>query len=203
MRPWISRHLGVLVVGGIVLIVAMTTSATAALVITGKDIKNSSVTTKDIKDGTLKTADLSKKTAASLKGSPFVGSACQVPGGAAGKVAMTVQPTGVITLFCKTAPVSGADVDSDADGFLRSQECNDTTTTMNPTVTEIFGNRIDDNCDGVTDDGLDTTDTDGDGSSPAGLDCDDTPLGAAINPGAADTLGDGRDNNCDGVDGPA
>ena len=49
MRPWISRHLGSLVAGGVVLVVLMASSATAALVITGKDIKNNSVTTKDIK----------------------------------------------------------------------------------------------------------------------------------------------------------
>ena len=76
MRPWISRHLGTLVVGGVVLVVLMASSATAALVITGKDIKNNSVTTKDIKDGSLKSADLNAKTKADLKTQPFIGSPC-------------------------------------------------------------------------------------------------------------------------------
>lgn len=205
MRPWISRHLGALVVGGIVLVVLMASSATATLVITGKDIKNNSVTTKDIKDGTLKSADLNARTKAELKTKPFLGSACTIPGpgGGAGTVTMTVSTAGAVTLACTRKPVSAADLDADADGFRRSQECNDTTASINPSATEIQANRIDDDCDGLTDDGLDTTDNDADGYSPATGDCDDTASGSAVHPGATDPFGDGIDSNCDGVDGLA
>jgi hypothetical protein len=202
MRPWISRHLGTLVVGGIVLVALMASSATAALVITGKDIKNGSVTTKDVKNRSLKTADLSTKTLASLKSSPFIGSACQVPsGGGTGKVGMSVDQNGVITLICKTAPVSGLDVDADADGFQRSQECQDGKAAVNPAAVEVLGDKIDNDCDGTADDGSSVTDDDGDGVTIASGDCDDTD--ATSYAGAPDTFGNGVDNNCDGVDGIA
>jgi hypothetical protein len=42
--------------------------ASAALLITGKQIKDNTVTTKDIRNGTLDTKDMSSKTIASLKG---------------------------------------------------------------------------------------------------------------------------------------
>ena len=54
-------------------------------------------------------------------------------------------------------------------------------------------NAIDDDCDGVVDEGC--RDTDGDGS-PWPVDCDDAD--ATIFPGAAETC-NGRDDNCDGV----
>lgn len=57
-----------LLVAVLALVIAVSSSATAALVITGKQIKNNSVTTKDIKDGNLKTADLSAAAKAELKG---------------------------------------------------------------------------------------------------------------------------------------
>lgn len=201
MRPWISRHLGPLVVGGLVLAVVLASSATAALVITGKDIKNSSVTTKDIKDGTLKTADLAARTKADLKTQPFIGSSCQIPGGSAGTVTMSVDPDGVITVVCKPPLVSGNDGDTDADGFIRSQECNDGNAAVNPAVVEVDGNRYDDDCDGTADDGTDATDQDGDGQSIQQGDCDDT--NPSVKVGNPDTLGNGLDNNCDGVDGVA
>lgn len=198
-----SRHLGTLVVGGIVLVVLMASSATAALVITGKDIKNNSVTTKDIKDGTLKSADLSKKTKAELKTAPFIGSPCTVPPpqGGAGTVTMDVDPDGVIVLICSTPPVSAADTDSDGDGFKKSQECNDVRPMQNPAAVEVNGNLYDDDCDGQADDGTSTTDTDGDGVAINAGDCDD--VDNEIYAGHADSFGDGKDNNCDGVDGLA
>lgn len=202
MRPWISRHLGTLVVCGAALLVLMASSATAALVITGKDIKNNSVSTKDIKDGTLKTADLNATTRTDLKTAPFVGSACTIPnGGGTGTVTLDTATNGVITLICSTPPVSGLDNDADGDGFKKSQECHDGNVAMNPAAAETQGNRIDDNCDGTTDDGLSVGDTDSDSYAPNAGDCDDND--SLIRPDAVDTLGDGRDNNCDGVDGIA
>jgi hypothetical protein len=204
MRPWISRHLGTLVVGGVVLVVLMASSATAALVITGKDIKNSSVTTKDIKDGTLRTADLNARTRADLRTAPFVGSPCTIPPpqGGAGKVTMNVDQDGVIVLVCSTPPVSAADDDDDGDGFKKSQECNDVRPLVNPAAVEAMGNRYDDDCDGAADNGTtDSSDADADGHALNAGDCDDTD--STVFPGATDTFGNGVDNNCDGVDGVA
>ena len=201
MRPWISRHLGTLVAGGVVLVVLLASSATAALVITGKDIKNNSVTTKDIKNGSLKTADLAAKTKAELQTKPFIGSACQVQGGGAGTVTMDVDQNGIITLVCRTPPVSGLDIDADGDGFQRSQECQDGKNAVNPAALEVLDDRIDNDCDGTADDGVSLIDDDGDGFPISSGDCDDTD--ATAFPGATDTLGNGVDNNCDGVDGVA
>ncbi len=52
----------------VALIAAFGGTATAANLVTGKDIKNNSVTGKDVKRGSLQTSDLSKKARASLKG---------------------------------------------------------------------------------------------------------------------------------------
>jgi len=213
MRPWISRHLGWLVAGGIILVTLLASSATAALVITGKDIKNNSVTTKDlknnsvttkdVKDGTLTSADLAAQTKAELRSVPFVGSACTIPPpqGGQGKVALNVAPDGVIVLICAKPPVSAADTDDDGDGFRKSQECNDIRPAVNPAAVEVNGNKYDDDCDGAADDQVDTSDTDGDGHTIAAGDCDDTDV--EVYAGATDTFGNGIDNNCDGVDGLA
>ncbi len=121
-----------------------------------------------------------------------------------------------------------ADSDSDGYGNADSQEqacaqpigyvsnatdCNDRNAAVNPAATEVC-NGIDDNCDGVVDEGVKNTyyadadsDTYGDAatseqacSQPAGYvsdstDCDDTNHG--VNPGATEVC-NGIDDNCDG-----
>ncbi len=117
--------------------------------------------------------------------------------------------------------------DQDEDGersgaFVRDGEhdCNDWDATQNPDASEIAGDRVDNNCDGLADEtrdasgnaiaSTDTTDRDGDGYSPAQGDCDDRALAdwpdapewwdpALRNPGQEEICGDGFDNNCDGV----
>lgn len=117
--------------------------------------------------------------------------------------------------------------DMDLDGELTGaavrdaeHDCNDYDPTILPDATEVAGDRVDNNCDGLADEtrdasgnavpSTDTTDNDGDGFSPADGDCDDRSPGdwagaptwwdpAAINPDEPELCGDGLDNNCDGV----
>ena len=119
--------------------------------------------------------------------------------------------------------------DSDGDGFggstsiqsceqpsgyvAQSGDCDDSDATINPNAVEVCDG-IDNNCNGVVDEGLTSTfyqDSDGDGfggfttiqscTQPSGYvaqggDCDDSD--ATINPNAVEVC-DGIDNNCNGV----
>jgi hypothetical protein len=85
---------------------------------------------------------------------------------------------------------------ADADGDLHlidGDDCDDTSATV-PGGGEIAGNGIDDDCDGVADDGTSTADADMDGVTIAGGDCDDTV--ATTYPGAPE-LHNSRDDDCD------
>jgi hypothetical protein len=112
--------------------------------------------------------------------------------------------------------VTSADADcTDAGEALSTAtiDCDDTTGSISPAATESC-NRVDDDCDGATDEGVEATwyaDTDGDGYGDAGAttaacalpsgyvasadDCDDTS--ALVYPGATEVCGDGSDNDCD------
>ena len=119
--------------------------------------------------------------------------------------------------------------DADLDGFgdenatgavVPGTDCNDQSSAINPLQTDVQGDGTDQNCDGV-----DGTDSDGDGFASAasgGSDCDDTDSAilpttdgdgdgfdcnadcddadATIYPGATDIPEDGTDQNCDGSD---
>ncbi len=45
--------------------------------------------------------------------------------------------------------VDAVDLDRDADGIPRPQDCDDTTATVRPGATEVIGNAVDENCDGI------------------------------------------------------
>jgi hypothetical protein len=90
--------------------------------------------------------------------------------------------------------------DRDGDGYGQpgsescpagaERDCIDVNPDIHPGATEIRGNPVDENCDGVAED------VDGDGFSIAEGDCNDS--NPDQHPGANETA-DGRDNDCDGL----
>jgi hypothetical protein len=86
----------------------------------------------------------------------------------------------------------GANADGDAYSLAKG-DCNDADPAVHPGAKETV-NGYDDDCDGVADDGTDTSDADADLYSIADGDCDDTR--DDVYPGAPE-LWDSRDNDCD------
>ena len=84
-------------------------------------------------------------------------------------------------------------VDADMDGFDSTVDCDDNNAEVNPDMTEVPYNGLDDDCDLSTlDDDLDL-----DGFAIA-EDCDD--MNSDINPDAAEIPNNGIDEDCDGMD---
>jgi hypothetical protein len=92
--------------------------------------------------------------------------------------------------------------DEDADGYLSEDDggfdCDDTDVAVNPGVTEILDDGIDNDCDETTFDDPDDYDLDGDSYSVNEDDCDDTD--ASIYLGATEVADDSIDQDCDGED---
>lgn len=89
-----------------------------------------------------------------------------------------------------------ADIDHDGDGFTPNQgDCDDNNDTVFP-GSEEQPNEVDDDCDGIVDEGTVNYDDDGDGYSEIEGDCDDT--NRLTYPGATE-VEDGEDNDCDDI----
>jgi len=109
----------------------------------------------------------------------------------------TIEGATVVGLYATASTPSGLTWDDDGDGLSESSgDCDDTNAQVGGTSVEVLGDGIDNDCDGVTDDGLSTDDSDGDGHSVADGDCNDND--ASVFPGAVEELGNFRDDNCDG-----
>ena len=92
---------------------------------------------------------------------------------------------------------SAALYDSDDDGWTScSGDCDDTFATVNPAQPEVIDG-IDNDCDGIIDEGTAAYDDDGDGFTEQQGDCNDSAY--TINPSRAEIMGDGINNDCDGV----
>jgi hypothetical protein len=83
-------------------------------------------------------------------------------------------------------------VDMDGDTYLSNQDCDEQDPMVHPGATEVC-NAVDDDCDGIIDDGFDQ---DGDLYTQCNGDCNDANI--AINPGALE-IWNGLDDNCDGA----
>lgn len=89
-----------------------------------------------------------------------------------------------------------SDADADGDGYsTEGGDCDDGDANVNPGATDVAGDGLDVDCDGV--DGVDG-DADGYASTVSGGDdCDDSNF--EVNPGAAEGPCNGTDDDCDGA----
>jgi hypothetical protein len=91
--------------------------------------------------------------------------------------------------------VVGTGIDHDGDGYsVRQGDCDDTNAAVYPGAPDVQDS-VDNDCDGVIDEGSPESDDDGDGYADLEGDCDDGD--PDIYPGAVETI-NGVDDDCDG-----
>ena len=97
-------------------------------------------------------------------------------------------------------PAGETKFDFDGDGWDDSMDCDPENGTVHPEAADLYGDGIDQNCDGA-----DGVDTDGDGWPAPGpgtegavVDCDDGS--SSVHPGAEEVPGNEVDEDCDGND---
>ncbi len=96
---------------------------------------------------------------------------------------------------CSTA--SGPLYDADEDGFSAcAVDCDDGDAGVNPAGTEVCDG-VDQDCDGVVDEGTSCADDDGDGATEDEGDCNDGD--PAVGPAVVEVDGNGVDDDCDGA----
>src|SRR4029079_15368586 len=83
----------------------------------------------------------------------------------------------------------------DGDGFASLLECDDADASVHPGAIEV-ADGLDQDCDGLVDEGTAAADDDGDGLSEDQGDCDDAD--PKVHPGAPE-IADGVDDDCDGL----
>jgi hypothetical protein len=120
-----------------------------------------------------------------------------------------MRPTSLIALLALTVACAPDEIpdtqvdlepeilDQDDDGWLDSDDCDDARADVHPDATEVE-NGVDDNCDGLVDEGTDAYDDDHDGWTERGGDCNDED--ATVAPDAVEIAYDGVDQDCDGAD---
>lgn len=113
----------------------------------------------------------------------------------------------VLLTLAPSVSLAGKPVDNDNDGYKNNVDCNDADASIYPGATELCFDGVDNNCDGVIDEGCagGCTDNDGDGYGyPADASCtygseDCNDALASVNPGATEVCANGIDDDCDGL----
>lgn len=89
------------------------------------------------------------------------------------------------------------EIDNDGDGWTESQgDCDDTSSANKPGATELEDG-VDNDCDGITDEGTAAADDDGDGWSENDGDCDDDD--DRVNPDEVEDCDTSADDDCSGT----
>lgn len=106
----VRRGIPTIAIAGALVVASATSGATAALVITGKQIKDNTVTTKDIKNGTLTTKDLKSSTVTALKGAAGPAGPAGPAGAAGAAGAPGISGYQIVTQSTLIAPNDGAEI---------------------------------------------------------------------------------------------